>query len=237
MNINEKLENLYTQYWDELITNAKNTFAAHPLLLKVKKEYEDADIKIMIIGQETDGWHGPLEENNRSIRFLMDDYYHYLYDIYADKNDLTTRLNRKRKRAFWNKNNFRFFKEELTKRFPDQKLSFLWNNVSKIGKCSRGKPTDTILDLEENYFQGVFQKEIELLKPNVMVFVTGDRKIPIAHEKIKNIKNEQVSEIIFDRYPNIVAVRTYHPNAKIVGGKKHLKEQVIDLIVKKLRIN
>jgi hypothetical protein len=34
----------------------------------------------------------------------------------------------------------------------------------------------------------------------------------------------------FKNYPNIIAVRTYHPNAKIKGGKKPFKKEIVKLI-------
>ena len=227
--MNKKLKLLYESYWNDLLTNSKDTKAAHPLLIMVDNDYKEADIKVMIVGQETDKWHGLLEEKQQSVDFLMDDYYHYLYNINSEKNNLSTRLTKKRKRTFWNRNNFKFYTDELNKIFPTKKVSFVWNNVSKIGKCACGKATTTIADFEEKNFEGVFQQEVEILQPDIIIFVSGDRKIPIKHYPIKKIKYEQVSEVKFEEYPNIIAFRTYHPNAKIAGGKKHLKNQIIQL--------
>jgi len=179
-------------------------------------------------------WHGLLEEEQKNIDYLMDDYYHYLYNIPANKNNLVNRLKKKSKRSFWNRNNFKFYSEELTQVFKNQKVSFLWNNVSKIGKCARGKQTDSIGELEEKYFKNVLHNELEILQPDIVIFVTGDRKIPLKHSPIKKIKDEQVSKIKLDDFPNILAIRTYHPNAKIKGGKKHLNKQVIRLIKEKI---
>jgi len=231
--MNKELKFLYKKYWNNLLVNAQGTKAAHPLLIMVNDDYIRSDVKVMIIGQETDKWHGLLEEKQKSIDYLMDDYYHYLYNIPANKNNLVNRLNKKSKRSFWNRNNFKFYTEELTQVFKHQKVSFLWNNVSKIGKCARGKQTDLISELEEKYFKKALHRELEILQPDIVIFVTGDRKIPLNHGPIKKIKHEQVSKIQLDDFPNILAIRTYHPNAKIKNGKKHLKKQVIDLIKEK----
>lgn len=236
MNINKELEKLYNKHWASLVENANGKKSAHPLLIKVNNEYQDADIKVMIIGQETDGWNGSFEEKKKSIHALMDDYYNYFYNI-ATTDSLKKRLTKKHKRPFWNKKNFKYFQEKLQKEFPEKKISFIWNNVSKIGKLDSGKQTDTIKQFEEEYFKDVFQQEIEILKPNVMIFTIGNRHIPVQHNSLKNIKEEQVSEVIFDEFPNIFAVRTYHPNARIQGGKKHLKEQVFEMIVQKVNSN
>lgn len=216
--MNEKLKELYENKWDDLILNAKGTDATYPLLIKVDDKYQNADIKVMIIGQETDGWCGVLEDNKKDITSVQDTYFNYLYEN-----------NKKYSRPFWNRKNFRYFEEELTKIFSTKEVSFLWNNISKIGKNSSGKPTQKIENLEKDYFN-IFEKELEILKPNIVIFTTGSRKIPIEHKKIKPIKEEPVSQVELQKYPHIIAVRTYHPNARIKGGKKKFKEDIIELI-------
>jgi len=234
MDINNELKNLYKGYWSNLLLNSCGKNSAHPLLIKVDKEYQVSDLKVMIVGQETDGWNGSFEYKKKNINELMYDYYNYFYNI-AETDRLKERLKKKRKRPFWNKKNFKYFQEKLKKEFPNKKISFIWNNVSKIGKLDSGKPTETIKKFEDKYFKDVFKHEIKILKPDVIIFTTGDRKIPLKHNSVKSVKEEQVSEIIFDDFPEIVAVRTYHPNARIQGGKKHLKKQVLDNIIQKIK--
>lgn len=229
--MNKKLEELYKSKWNDLLENVSGTKAAHPLLIKVKDEYKDADIKVMIVGQETDGWHGLFEENKKDVNALMDDYYNYFYNIVISGTSLAKRLKNKSKRPFWNRKNFKYFEEELPKIYNGKKVAFVWNNISKIGKCTRGKPTEKIQKLEKKYFDQVFEKELEILEPNIVIFVTGNRPISISHEQLKPIKLKQVSEVNFTgQFSNIIAFRTYHPNARIEGGKKHLKKDIIELI-------
>jgi len=222
--MNEKLKELYENKWDNLILNAKNTDATYPLLIKVDDKYQNSDIKVMIVGQETDGWCGVLEDNKRDIVSVQDTYFNYLYKS-KDKYN----------RPFWNRKNFRYFEEELIKIFStkDKQVAFIWNNISKIGKNSSGKPTQEIENLEKEYFN-LFEEELEILNPDIIIFTIGNRKIPIKHKKIKLIKEEPVSEVELENYPNIIAVRTYHPNARIKGGKKKFKEDVVDLIRRNL---
>ena len=224
--MNEKLKELYENRWNDLILNSKGTDATYPLLIKVDNKYQNAHIKVMIVGQETDGWCGVLEDNKRDIVSVQDTYFNYLYknkDKYS--------------RPFWNRKNFKYFEEELTKIFSDKdkKIAFIWNNISKIGKNSRGKPTQKIENLEKKYFN-IFEKELKILNPDIIIFTTGNRKIPIEHKKIKPIKEEPVSIVELRNYPNIIAIRTYHPNARIKGGKKKFKKDIIELIRKKFTI-
>jgi len=219
--MNKKLKKLYESKWDNLISNSKNTDATYPLLIKVDKEYQNSDIRVMIIGQETDGWCGVLEEHKKEIASVQDTYFNYLYNS-TDKN----------RRPFWNRKNFKYFQEELTKKLSPKNISFIWNNVSKIGKNNRGKPTIKIEELEKQYFN-VFEDELKILKPNIIIFTTGNRKIPVKHEKLQPIKEKPVAEIKFENYENIIAVRTYHPNAQIKGGKRKFKEDIVNLIIQR----
>jgi len=220
--MNEELKKLYSNKWNDLITNSKDTDATYPLLIKVNEEYQNADIKVMIVGQETDGWCGLLEEHKKNIDSVQKTYFNYLY-----------KSKDKYKRPFWNRKNFKYFQEELTNIFSTKKVALIWNNVSKIGKNSRGKPSAKIENLEKQYFD-IFEEELKILKPNIIIFTTGNRRIPIEHHKIKNTKEEPVAQIEFKKYPDIVAVRTYHPNAQIKGGKKKFKKDILEIIKSKI---
>lgn len=216
--MNKALEQLYRGKWNNLIENSKELRTAYPLLIKVNEDYVNADIRVMIVGQETDGWIGELQKCEKSIAEAQEEYFKYFY---KSKN--------KNRRPFWNRKNFRYFKEELVKRWPNKKVGFVWNNVHKIGKISRGKPTPRIIELERRYFD-VFGSELDILAPNIIIFASGDRCIPVKHLKVKPVNKDPVSKVHLLDFPDIFAVRTYHPNAQIKGGKKHFKKQVLNLV-------
>jgi len=216
--INKKLTELYQNKWKNLLFNAKDTKASSPLLIKVSDEYKNADIRVMIVGQETDGWYGLLENNKYTIEELQEKYFSYLY------------LNTKKiNRPFWNRKNFKYFQEELTKKFENKNVSLIWSNISKIGNDGRGRAVSKIRRLEKNYFN-IFEDELKILNPNIIIFTTGNRDVPLNHDEIESVHKKPVSEIKFQKYPNILAIRTYHPNAKIKGGKKHFKKEIMDII-------
>ena len=216
--MNKALEGLYRVRWNDLIEHSRNMNAAYPLLIQVNADYQAADLRVMIVGQETDGWIGQLHSNDRSIAEIQEKYFEYFYNSKA-----------KVRRPFWNRKNFRYYKEQLSKRYPNKKIEFIWNNLHKIGKTSRGKPTTRIMELENCYFQ-VFGSELDILSPDIIIFATGDRRIPVRHLEMQPVHKEPVSQVTLIDYPDIFAVRTYHPNAKIKGGKKQFKEQVLSLV-------
>ena len=237
--INNKLKKLYNKKWEQLIENGKDLSAASPLLIKIdEKAYKKADIKVIIFGQETYKWNGEI--GSKCIDFLMNDYKAVLHNDqkYFDKNSNYAnddysravgkhkkkgRIKRKNDRSFWNKNNFKFFKEKI--KLEGKNIEFLWNNLAKIGKAnSKGKQTEAIKELEKNYFQ-VFEQELKILKPDVIIFRTGHRYIPNSESK-KITKNNPVSVVKLTNFPDIFAVKTYHPSK----CPKEFKYQVLELI-------
>lgn len=105
--INNQLYQLYKSKWTELTeccsqlnpTNKKQS-AAHPLFIKVGDEYEIAKYKVMIVGQETDGWIGDFSSNEKrkTLDFILNDYCSYLY---GHKEYLSSaRLKKKNQRPF-----------------------------------------------------------------------------------------------------------------------------------------
>ena len=90
MGINNQLKELYSGNWGELESEAKGiSNITHPLLIKVDETiFCNSDIKVVIFGQETDGWQGkfPNEDSPLSVDGLMDKYQKYyvmLYLIYS----------------------------------------------------------------------------------------------------------------------------------------------------------
>jgi NADPH-dependent glutamate synthase beta subunit-like oxidoreductase len=216
--MNDALKKLYEKHYKELRAHCRKEHVAHPLLIQVDERYETADIRVMIVGQETDGWAGSLVKNTKSVDELQRIYYEYLHHS-RDKN----------RRPFWNRKNFKYFQEKIPLLFPDKKVGFIWNNASKIGKTTRGKPGTYIQKLERRFFD-VFEEEFKILQPDIVIFTIGDRRIPMHHEPINSVKKTPVSIVRLPNYPETLAIRTYHPNARIKGGKKRFKKEILDLI-------
>lgn len=61
------------------------------------------------------------------------------------------------------------------KSYPGKTISMIWNNISKMSAITKsgGGPVDaSVHEIEHEYFH-VIPKEIEILKPNILIFFTG----------------------------------------------------------------
>jgi len=242
MSINKDLEDLYRKYWDQLLIDGniiiqnnkkKNNHPANPLLLKVNEEkYESADIKVMVFGQETWGWQGSFA---KSVMYLMD-----RYDIFFNKENF---YKNRSISAFWK--GFDFFKDEITKYYSQNDIVILWNNISKIGRYEAKGTTSEIRNLEQNSFP-VIKEEMNILKPDIVVFLTGNRDDDIrfhypdvCFKKYRNrnnltsksgkIKFKPAYKVISKDLPSR-AVKLYHPS--YFGGFNKIKNDAIEIILK-----
>ncbi|MBT9395520.1 hypothetical protein KLP40_20310 [Hymenobacter sp. NST-14] len=212
-NFNDDLKALYASKWQDLVDSmtpiltddANEDIPACPLLLKVGNEesYESADIKIMIFGQETNSWYDSFHKNMESIIGY--------YDLFFNSGDCWGYGGQ-----FWN--GVSRFLQLLKERHPEKTVALVWNNITKIGKHeSIGFPPYNIHEVEREYFS-VIPQELEILKPNLVLFLTGpnyDSVIDKVFDKPhKNTVNEdfiarQLAKLSLQNVD--LALRTYHP--------------------------
>ena len=214
IHMNEKLQEIYNSKWNELSDglneilkdNSKENKPTNPLLLYINEDdYKNADIKIMIFGQETNDWEGNFQND---INICLD-----TYDDFFNANDCFSYGGQ-----FWN--GFNRFLTLLQNEFPNKKISSVWNNVIKIGNSGRDKnyPPEYIYNIENEKFK-VISSEIEILRPDIILFLSG----PNYDLELKNSLNEAVfselsedfterklAKIKYKNYKNVF--RTYHPN-------------------------
>lgn len=211
--INSQLYELYTKHWPNLLAaassfHASDTKPANPLLLKLNEErYELSDLKIMYCGQETFGWCETLD--GRPIEKMTSTYERY----FTNEGYLKTEAG---KRAFWRAT--RKFNASLESAFPERTIYPIWNNISKIGIANRKGMTDKIRQLERANFL-VFREELALLKPDLVIFMTGPNRDGDIKFNLPDAKFEAASEHVNKRSLARVttvhlkrpAVRIYHP--------------------------
>lgn len=163
MSLNSKLFELYNAYWSALLDFGRSIGDPHPtapLLLSVDEaRISQADKIIMICGQETWGWNsfGSSIEDGMALyhRFFTNGEFYEGYGV----------------SSFWKA--FRFFKANLASVYSGQKLEFVWQNISKIGRNDEHTGvTDVIRLLERQYFP-VFKEEMNLIQPDMILFLTG----------------------------------------------------------------
>lgn len=235
--MNIDLENLYLSKWESLLKESSQikAKAACPLLVKVNHAYVEADVKVMIVGQETDGWHRQLNMGDVTVEELMDVYSEY----YSQRKQ---RGKDHGKRAFWNWKNYRYFEEKLTSYYRDcsnKSASFIWNNISKIGNDGRGMPSREIRALERNHFN-VFLDEFKILKPDVVIFTTGSTrdsfiehhfgkgvqlypKLSLGNGMLAKETLNLIAEVRLPQFPTIKAIRIEHPNRRTLSNSVTLQ--------------
>ncbi len=162
--IDDELRSLYSKYWPELLKKreaVKGPTAAGAMVLAFGDDYfATATKKIVICGQETKEW-GHFE----SIEQSMDMYREFFVNEKFYKGYLTS--------SFWK--TFRAIKGELTKSFPDEKLAFVYQNISKIGLRHDKGMTNELRALEREYFPVVLEETL-IIKPDIFIFMTGPNR-------------------------------------------------------------
>lgn len=212
-NYNKELHDIYKANWNELMISLQHLRddenikikPANPFLLYISNErkYQEADFRVMIVGQETNGWYEGKEATIERLQKLYDEFFHggecWRY-----------------RGQFWN--GFKRMKESIAARVPDKNVEFVWNNLVKIGKNkAKGFPPNYINSLEKQYFN-VLEDEIKVLEPHMVIYLTGPYYDNIIKAKFGNLKYETCSlfttrELAKIHFPNVnLCFRTYHPN-------------------------
>lgn len=210
--INKKLEALYKQNWESLSSklfeinkNEDNKLtASHPLLIKVNEEkYQNSDIKIMIVGQETNGWYddftGDMNISLNGYESFFNSNYCYSYGG-----------------QFWN--GVKKFKTKIEEKYPNKNVYILWNNICKIGNSQENtnRAAQYIQNVENKEFN-IIKDELEILNPDIVIFFTGHsydniRELKLGkvdYESINDFKESQLVKIKDSKIKNMF--RTYHP--------------------------
>lgn len=175
--MNKKLARLYENYFvnNQPIADKELLEFSTPFLLKVSEAYENTKQKVMIVGQETYTWngkYGAFLSYDNPIEYGQSVYSKFLKEESENYNS-----------PFWN---------YINKLFEGSDSSWIWNNVFKLetveylsDKNYLNKQVSlSVLNKNKNYRhlidkikllqRDIFLKELEILKPDVMIFFTGN---------------------------------------------------------------
>jgi len=223
-NINIQLYEVYRKFWNNLKDalqkiNTVNLKISDPLLLYAFPEYEKAKVKLLIVGQQTCGWSDDSGDTLDAdpIKKVMERYKNF-------------HLGEKYKKSpFWYSSH-----DLYNKLNPDgPAYGFLWSNLIRVDQnCQRPK------ELIENVVcesSPLLAYEINLLKPDIVVFFTGpyyDNRLKktfgkLTFEKVEGFRERVLSRIQHDGLPKY-SFRTYHPNYLRL---QRLLESVISKII------
>jgi len=207
----------------------KQNMPANPLLISPSFEYPNAALKIMYFGQETNGWEGVFR-GSEYIDELMG-----LYDGFTNQGGGFNYGGQ-----FWNA--VRSFHSEF--KFRQDKVSFIWNNLIKIGKAfDRGTPCKEVLKWQEHWCD-VIRNELIILRPNVVIFLSGPNydwmisKIfsPVVFEPIDGYNLREVARVKSDSLP-LSSFRTYHPGYLYRFGFSGVRDYIVNTAINEHRID
>ena len=232
MNYNQDLYKLYSQKWEGLRIAVESlpidSRPTHPLLIRLPDEnaYHTADVKMMIVGKETNDWEGPFGKH--SMDSLLDFYAAFLP------------ANGKSKRSpFWQY--IKKWAEQIRTYTPNETVSIVWNNIHKLGRAGEiGTPCKSTQEIAKQHFN-ILEEEVKILKPDIVIFFTGpdydnaiSAQLPgIELEEITAGKRKQIAHCVHPSLPYL-SYRTYHPGGlnrfKPVEGTFH-RETPIQVIL------
>lgn len=217
--INDQLEELYSQYYEDFIKELlaleknKSVKCSNPLLMHcLENEYEKAKVKILFVGQETNKWYPDFNKGEYDIKKNIEFYKKFNLGIDPKNPQKNYYIS-----PFWN------FIRKINKYFNGEsaKHTFLWTNINKIGKENDvGAPSSEFLDIEQKKFN-VFAEEIRIVDPDVIIFLTGENKeyhisnkLTVTKPVISMCDDLFIQKLIIDNkdFENKLFIRTSHPH-------------------------
>ena len=187
--------------------------ATNPFLLTIPDNYEEFQNRVMIFGQETNGWCrecGNKTVYSNSLKKSIEIYKRFY---------LNGGINKYRG-AFWNE--FKRVRDEVTK---SKSVFFIWNNINKIGRVGKGNVAE-IDKLQFSHFN-VIKEEIRILKPEIFIFFTGPNYDHFIRKNIGDFKQKMINDSLYEvefsgEFSNIKAFKTLHPNGLYLKGKNRI---------------
>lgn len=203
------LKDIYQTYWDGYIENIRNNNSiepANPFLIVEPTDYRDKAVKVMICGQETQGWGNEFDAcpESATVNAIL-----RLYAGFVNGGGYNS--------PYWQ------FINSLKRACPN--IGFVCNNIVKIGRKHGPGCDDRINELTLKYFP-VIPEELNILKPDVILFLTGPNYDWRIRKTIGDFKTRQVDhikkfdEIIFDNSSLPRAFRCYHPRYLRQSGEE-----------------
>jgi hypothetical protein len=193
-----------------------------PLLMHVFPEYDNLNKKLLIIGQETKGWHSTLADQSIDLSKILNHY----------KEFELAKTYRYRNAPFW-----RFSKALFKKLNPESAPNgLLWTNLSKVDQNGAG--VNHVVRKKNKAGYELLLKELEIIKPEVVVFLTSHKNDESLKQTFKGLSIQPVEGIPdpylvrlkHDTLP-INSFRTYHPRFLNDGSRsKYSIDKMIELI-------
>ena len=209
--MNQKLSEMYSRVLHDIwpALSAVGDLGG-PLLIDVPDAYRNATVKLMVVGQQTNGWGHP-EDGIESLLALYSGF------------DLGKTYVRS---PFWQAAHAIY--ESLNPAGPPR--GFLWSNLIKVD-VAQERPPRAIEELIAS--TGLLQHELSITQPNVVVFFTGPRYDDRLRATFPGVEYERVNDFVdrlsHDELPG-QTFRSYHPNYLQRSGNWTVIEELKTLV-------
>ncbi|WP_288007519.1 hypothetical protein [Thermonema sp.] len=161
-----------------------------PFYIDKENEWQNADIRVMIFGQETNDW-GDFNTDidltdgasiHKHIKPILD-----YDDKFYNGGECWSYGGQ-----FWN--GFSKFRTMFEEKFSNKKIKYIWNNIVKIGKSGeKGFPPGYIIYETERKHFSVIKDELQIIKPNVVLFLTGPNYDGVVTDNFRQLKYTALS--------------------------------------------
>ncbi len=242
MDTNKQLSELYHETLDkatlaERFSEDRLGEYSAPFLLNVDDSYLSSKNKILFVGKETNRWWGRLNDfanTDDAIDILQQRYKAELFggEVVSKSGSITTY----RAEPNWNNSLFVEYKKIRKELLDDMRGSLVWSNLLKFDNAkstsySRNtKEDETVVQISKQIFKG----ELEILKPDYMIFATSYTYDKIIKEFFKDEITQ--SDVIEPKslwkfnIGDTICYRTWHPSTIKYTAKKKKLEYYIDII-------
>lgn len=230
LSLSEQLTALYAGRWERLMheLGRMEVKAQCPFVLSVQRYgseewYTGADLRVMFFGQEVHHWEKDedLGDTMRAYerffegKYVVEDNFGYFsQDEVSPGNHFMC----------WGCNGIMSGIKGILDRYSGKRASFLWNNISKLSTYD-GHPVDESVHEAERMFFHVIPGEIEILRPDILVFFTGPGHNRYYDYILENFTLEgdpwPLSDIPLDNLMKLpvcgvkLAYKTFHPGARM----------------------
>jgi len=213
MTIEEKLIKIYKERvndFEHIVKTYPDTDLAGPLLMSPNKKYEVQSKRLLIIGQQTNGWTYDVSDVNKQMGTYKG--FNLGINYYSS--------------PFWN------ITRKLENAIGIQEYSCAWTNVNKFD-LNAGKPYGEY-EKEIEKLDDLLIKEIEIIKPDICVFFTGpsfDNRIKkafngVSFNKIDNWDKRQLTKLEHPLLPELT-FKTHHPKSLRI---RHIENRFIEFM-------
>lgn len=219
--INERLVSFYRSIWKDLVRDlAGHTALSSPLLVEVPTTYTQGAHRLLIVGQQTNGWRVQAAPGE------VADPISGLLGRYRD----FERGRQYRPTPFWR---FAHQMQQLLNPQADP-FGFLWSNLLKVDQ-GQNRPSRAVEDAILRH--RMLPREVELAAPSVVIFFTGPKYDEVlrktfpgaALEPVPHENPRLLARVRHEALPQH-SYRTYHPGYLVRAGKRHVLKTLADLI-------